>query len=136
VGGSVYVIGGYVTSAVLSDVFAGAFTEPPAPPAGPIHYPAMGKMEIHGNVVRVPQGDRATIVVKGPADGTVTLTLFNRRGAPVGTIEKSLVLDGSGVGSVSFDGRIGGKALANGIYTVVASGAVSARAKMAVQGAE
>jgi hypothetical protein len=93
-----------------------------------------GRCFVAPNVVDFSRGPaKVTIGVKdAKPGGTVEFTLYNQAGMPVLKIREKAVVGGNGAAAVSFDGMDGGKPLPSGIYYVVASGAVSARAKMLV----
>lgn len=97
---------------------------PPAPPA----------LQILGNVLR--PGRTATLVIHGsPPGGSVTLTLYDQSGTPVGRVgDGPVVLDGNGFGSARFDGTVRGTRLSTGVYWIAVNGAAASKAPILVTG--
>ena len=78
---------------------------------------------------RLRPGKTATVVLHGSPGKAVTLVVHDQAGRPLGPIGLGAVgLDAAGNGSFRFDGTVAGNRLATGVYWIVASGAVSAKA--------
>jgi len=96
--------------------------------------PADGKIQVRNNVIKIAQSTIAYIVIKGSKAGEkVDLVLYNQAGIPLTGIGQTVVLDATGWGYASFDGRIAGRPLKTGVYWIVASGGVNDRQPVLVK---
>ena len=78
-------------------------------------------------------GRSARIVLHGTPAGAATLTVFDQTGAPLGPAGSGAVaLDGSGNGSLRFDGVVAGRRLSTGLYWIVVTGSAAGKAPLLI----
>jgi hypothetical protein len=96
--------------------------------------PDPGSFHIRNGVIRIKDRVPATIVLRGKGgEGEVELFIFSRAGLPLGRIGTGAVqLSAGGLAIVPFDGTVEGKALATGMYWIIARGAIATRQRVVV----
>jgi hypothetical protein len=96
--------------------------------------PAAGKLQVRNPVVRIGTGTRAHILARAPkGGGNVEFFLYTRAGLPLGRLGTGPIgTDANDIAHLEFDGTLGSKPLATGMYWIVTTGAVSSRHQVMV----